>query len=298
MGPFTISQLQQFSGIKAHTIRIWEQRYNALQPARSEGNTRYYSSDQLRRLLNIVSLMNTDNKVSELCALPDEKLNRLVEKQAVQLQQPVVPEFEFYILQMVAAALEYNELRFDKVFSNAVLRFGWKEVYVNIVYPSLNRLSLMWSTSVLAPAQEHFITGLYRQKLFVAIDAQPIPVSASAKDTWLLFLPEDERHELGLLLASYLLRQAGKKVVCLGADVPYDSVVAAVKAVKPGNLLFFLVHKDDPENDQELVSRICQQFNTLHIYMACDVARLTELKKPRNCNLVHTVQDLVSVLEV
>ena len=240
--------------------------------------------------------MNADSKVSELCTLSDEKLNRLVEKQAMQVQIEV-PEFEFYISQIVAAALEYNEVRFDKVFSNAVLRYGWKETYINIIYPSLNRLSLMWSTSVLAPAQEHFITGLYRQKLFVAIDAQPIPVPASAKDTWLLFLPEDERHELGLLLASYLLRQAGKKVIYLGPDVPYDSVVAAVKAVKPSNLLFFLVHKDDPENDHELVSRICQQFASLTIYPACDVARLPDFKRPKNCNLLHSVQDLVSLLE-
>jgi hypothetical protein len=241
--------------------------------------------------------LNADSKVSELCTLSDEKLNRLVEKKAMQ-EQAAVPEYDFYISQIVAAALEYNELRFDKVFSNAVLRYGWKDTYVNIIYPSLNRLSLMWSTSVLAPAQEHFITGLYRQKLYVAIDAQPIPVPASAKDTWVLFLPEDERHELGLLLASYLLRQAGKRVIYLGGDVPYDSLVATVKAVKPANLLFFLVHKNDPENDHTLVSRICQQFPSLSIYTACDVARLADFKRPKNCNLLHTVHDLVSLLDV
>lgn len=240
--------------------------------------------------------MNADSKVSELCRLSDEKLNRLVESQAMQVQT-AVPEYEFYVFQMVAAALEYNEVRFDKVFSNAVLRYGWKDVYVNIIYPSLNRLSLMWSTSVLAPAQEHFITALYRQKLLVAIDAQPLPVPASAKDVWLLFLPEGELHELGLLLASYLLRQAGKKVIYLGADLPYESLIAAVKAVKPSNLLFFLVHKDDPENDHALVSRICQQFNHLNVYTACDIARLNDFKKARNCNLLHTVQDLVAILE-
>ena len=248
-------------------------------------------------MLNIVSLLNADTKVSELCVLPDEKLNRLVEKQAAAQGPAALPEFDFYISQIVAAALEYNETRFDKVFSNAVSRFGWKEEYINIIYPSLKRLSLMWSTSVLAPAQEHFITGLFRQKLYVAIDALPIPVPASAKDTWLLFLPEEERHELGLLLASYLLRQAGKKVVYLGADVPYDSLTAAVKSVKPSNLLFFLIRKDDPENDHDLVTRMCQQFNTLHIHTACDAARLTDLKRPRNCSLLHTVHDLVSVVE-
>jgi hypothetical protein len=240
-------------------------------------------------------LLNTDTKISELCTLSDEKLDRLVEKQAA-LPEPV-PEFEFYISQIVAAALEYNEVRFDKVFSNALLRYGLKEAYIHIVYPTLERLSLMWSTSVLAPAQEHFITALLRQKFLAATDALPIPTSiAAGKDAWLLFLAEDEFHELGLLVANYLLRQAGKKVIYLGANVPFDSLVAAVKAVKPSNLLYFLVRNNDHEQDQELLTRMCQQFNNLHIYTACDVARLKDFRKPKNCNLLHAVQDLVAVL--
>lgn len=297
MDSFSISQLQQFSGIKAHTIRIWEQRYNALNPGRSEGNTRYYNGEQLRRLLNIVSLMNTENKVSELCTMSDEKLHRLIEKQAIPLQS-AVPEYDFYVSQIVAAALEYNEVRFDKVFSNALMRYGMKDVYVHIVYPSLGRLSLLWSTSVLAPAQEHFITNLFRQKFLAATDALPIATSAAAgKDAWLLFLAEDEFHELGLLLAGYLLRQAGKKVFYLGANVPFDSLIAAVKSIKPANLLYFLVHNNDTESDQELLTRMGQQFGNLHLYLACDVARSTSFKKPKNCTLLHAVDDLMAVLE-
>lgn len=293
MDSFSISQLQQFSGIRAHTIRVWEQRYNALQPNRSEGNTRYYSGEQLRRLLNIVSLLNTDIKISELCSLPDDKLNRLVEKQAAPLQDPA-PEYEFYVSQVVAAALEYNEPRFDKVFSHALLRYGLKNAYIHIVYPSLTRLSLMWSTSVLAPGQEHFITGLFRQKFLTAADALPFP--AMSKETWVLFLPEDEFHEMGLLLANYLLRQAGKKVIYLGANLPFDSLTTAVKTIKPAHLLFFLVNRNDPEADQELLTRICQQFHHLHIHTACDVMRLPDLRKPKNLNLIHSVEDLEQLL--
>lgn len=297
MDSFSISQLQQFSGIKAHTIRIWEQRYNALTPGRSEGNTRHYNGEQLRRLLNIVSLLNTGSKISELCTMPEDKLHRLIERQAMPVQG-VPSEYEFYVTQIVAAALEYNEIRFDKVFSNALLRYGMKDAYINIVYPSLDRLSLLWSTTVLAPAQEHFISALFRQKFLTATDALPFATSAAAtKDAWLLFLAEDEFHELGLLLAGYLIRQAGKKVIYLGANVPFDSLVAAVKAVKPSNLLYFLVHKNDPENDQELLTRIGQQFSNLHLYLACDVARSSEFKKPKNCTLLNTVNDLVAVLD-
>lgn len=294
MDSFSISQLQQFSGIKAHTIRTWEQRYNALTPGRSDGNTRHYSGEQLRRLLNIVSLMNT-GKVSELCTMTDEHLHRLVETQATVVANAPA-EYEYYVSQIVAAALEYNELRFDKVFANALLRYGMKDTYIYIVYPSLNRLSLLWSTTMLLPAQEHFVSNLFRQKLLAATDALSFATATTAKDTWLLFLAEDEFHELGLLLAGYLIRQAGKKVIYLGANVPFDSLAAAVKAVKPSNLLYFLVRKNDPEKEQELLSRMGQQFSSLHLYLACDVARSSKFKAPRNCTLLHTVNELVAVL--
>jgi hypothetical protein len=248
--------------------------------------------------LNIVSLLNTDIKISELCSLSEEKLNRLIETHAAPLQDQV-PEYEFYVSQIVAAALEYNEVRFDKVFSNAMLRYGLREAYLRIVYPSLSRLSLMWSTSVLAPAQEHFITGLFRQKFLAATDALPFPTSAAAaKDAWVLFLPEDEFHEMGLLLANYLLRQAGKKVIYLGANLPFESLAAAVKSIRPANLLFFLVGKNDPEADRELLARTCQQFQHLHIHTACDVARLPDFRKPKNLNLLHSVADLERMLKM
>jgi DNA-binding transcriptional MerR regulator len=177
---FSISELQQFSGIKAHTIRMWEQRYDALKPHRSEGNTRYYDGQQLRRLLNIVSLRNGDYKISELCTMADKELFDLLEGQIANARQP----YEYFITLIVASALEYDEVTFDKIFSSALLRYGLRETYVSILYPVLVRLGLMWSANTLRPAHEHFITALFRQKLSTAIDS--IPVAAS-KEVWMLF---------------------------------------------------------------------------------------------------------------
>ena len=119
---FTISQLQQFSGIKAHTIRIWEQRYNALTPNRSDGNTRYYDNIQLRRLLNIVSLME-DYKVSQLCLMDDNELFKKLEQ---HLEQNISSEDgnEYSISQLIVSALSFDELHFDKIFSNCLLQIG------------------------------------------------------------------------------------------------------------------------------------------------------------------------------
>jgi MerR family transcriptional regulator, light-induced transcriptional regulator len=276
---------------------VWEQRYNALQPDRSDGNTRYYNSQQLRRLLNIVSLLQTEqNKVSELCAMSDAQLYQLIQEQ--QASTTGAPqEYEYHVSQLIGAAIEFNESHFDKLFSNALLRFGLKKTYIHIIYPVLIRLGLMWSTNSLPPAQEHFTTCLFRQKLLSATDALPPPATAPGKDTWLLFLPEDEFHETGLLFANYLLRQAGKKVIYLGANVPFDSVVSAVKAIQPAHLLFFLICSNEPEQDHAFLTRLGNQFRRVNLYLSCELNRFNEANPPRHIRGLHTVQDLDALLQ-
>jgi DNA-binding transcriptional MerR regulator len=293
MDLFSISDMQKYSGIKAHTIRIWEKRYDALKPGRSEGSTRHYDGTQLRRLLNIVSLMNTEYKVSELCSMPDQKLNKLLDEQLTK-SISANDAYEYFISQIIAAAMEFDEIMFDKLFSNCMLRFGVKGTYINVIYPSLVRVGCMWSKDSIHPSQEHFITNLLKQKLLAAIDALPPPTSK--KNTWLLFLAEDEFHEFGLLLASYLIRQSGKKVIYLGANVPFDSLKYSVKQTKSGNLLFFLIHKNNIEEENKYIINLCKSFPSLNIYLACDSSRLKDLKAAGNLVLLHSVQDLENEL--
>ncbi len=290
MDNFSISELQQFSGIKAHTIRIWEQRYHALQPNRSEGNTRYYDSQQLRRLLNIVSLMNGEHKISELCAMTDKELFKLLDRSLAQTSQP----YEYFISLMIASALEYDELQVDKIFSTALLRFGLRETYISILYPALVRFGLMWARDTLRPAHEHFITALFRQKILTATDSLPLPTS---KEMWMLLLPQNEFHETGLLFANFLIRQSGRKVIYLGADVPLESLKEAVKALGPTCLLLFLVRKNDSEYDEELVKHFNRHFSDPSIYIACEPPRLGGSKKIKNVTALHSVQELEELLK-
>lgn len=289
MNSFSITDLQQFSGIKAHTIRIWEQRYKALKPMRTEGNTRFYDGSQLRRLLNIVSLMNAEYKVSELCSMPDKILNELLD---IQLNKNISSDFaiEYLISQCVVASLEFNEEKFDKFFSNTVLRFGIKDTYVKVIYPLLVRLGLMWAKDVLPPAQEHFVANLIMQKLYAAIDALP-PCTKSEK-SWLLFLLEDELHEIGLLFANYLLRKAGHRVIYLGSNVPFASVTLAVKELNPKNILFFLVRKNDSENDLKIIEQMKNKFPLQTIFMATEETRLSSLVDSKKFIRLSSVEDL------
>lgn len=244
MDQFSISQLSQFSGIKPHTIRIWEQRYNALKPNRSEGNTRYYDGSQLRRLLNIVGLSSTGTKISHLCSMNDEDLFKL--RMEYEGQAAKNNDYEYFINQLIAGGMSFDETNFEKAFSHCLLRFGLQKTYVEVIYPMLNRIGLMWSTDNIPPSHEHYISNLLRQKMFTSIDSMP-PVY-NEEEAWLLFLPEHEFHELGLLFANYFLRSIGKRVIYLGPNLPLSSVAQTLENLEIENLLLFMVHSDLPEN--------------------------------------------------
>jgi len=287
MNQFSISQLERFSGIKAHTIRIWEQRYNALQPNRSEGNTRYYDNAQLRRLLNIVSLAGQDYKISELGVMADKQLFKMVEGLINESENKTD---EYFVSQLIAAAMGYDELHFDKIFSHCLLRYGMKDTYIKVIYPVLVRTGLMWACDELPPANEHFITNLIRQKLFTAVNALPPPKTNLRP--WILFLPENEFHEIGLLFSHYLIRLSGKKVIYLGSNVPRQSVINAANEISCRNLLLFLVHKDLDEEIHESLNKLCSQFPGKKIYVAGDKIVLSRVKNIDNITFLSSVEDL------
>jgi DNA-binding transcriptional MerR regulator len=265
MDQFPISQLAQFSGVKPHTIRMWEQRYNALKPNRSEGNTRYYSNSQLRRLLNMVSLTDYGYKISELSAMSDKKLFSLVK--AVKENAPS-DSISYFVFQLIAAGISYDETYFDKIFSHCLLRFGWRDAYLKIIYPTLMRIGIMWESNTLPPAQEHFISNLFRRKLFTAIDS--LPPAKNNSSSWILFLPEDEFHEIGLLFAHYLISLSGQKVIYLGSNIPLHSFDELNKRAAIKNILLFLVHNYDNETLELYLKDLTTRFTGKKVFVACN----------------------------
>ena len=293
MNLFSISQLQQFSGIKAHTIRIWEQRYDALQPERSDGNTRYYSNLQLRRLLNIVSLMGYEYKISELCSMSDEMLFKIISGHLKNFRQANI-EIEYSVTQLIAAGISLDENYFKKLFSSCVVRYGIKNTYTKVIYPMLARIGLMWANDTMPPSQEHFISNIIRQKLFSAIDV--LATVKSEINSWLLFLPENEFHEIGLLFANYLIRSSGAKVFYLGTNIPIDTLTKIVKDISPDNILFFLVHNNIPKDAQKYLNTLSQKFRKSKIYISGNEKLLTQLNLTKSVKWIRTVEDLEKYL--
>lgn len=286
MNSLSIAQLAQFSGIKAHTIRIWEQRYHALKPERTEGNTRFYSGMDLKRLLNIVSLID-QYKVSELCRLNDKGLNSLVEKVSSENKNN---SQELFISQLIAAGIEFNEPSFQKILSHCFLRYGMAETYKTIIYPALNRMGLMWRTDQLPTAHEHFISNMIRQKLLTVTDSLALPKENAKK--WILFLPEDEHHEIGLLMAQYLLRLRGEKVYYLGANVPVNTLFLASKIIKPDALLLFFVHNNFKEDVDAYLSDLSKNCKHTNIYISGNEKLISTIDLKRQVNWLKTLEDL------
>jgi DNA-binding transcriptional MerR regulator len=242
MASYSIKELENLSGIKAHTIRIWEKRYNLIAPSRTETNIRYYCDKDLKRLLNIAILNRQGIRISEIAKLSDEELSERVVNLTLDSGDAA-----HNIEQLVIAMVDMSEVKFDRILSRYIMHEGFENAVINVIFPFFERIGILWQTGIINPAHEHFVSNLFRQKLMVAIDNIMVTESPKAKK-FILFLPEGEYHELGLLFYNYLIRKSGQIVYYLGSSVPFNDVVETGKMVNPDYLfttITALLSKDE-----------------------------------------------------
>lgn len=240
MGRYSIKELAQLSGIKAHTIRIWEKRYGLISPQRTSTNIRYYADDDLRKII-AVSVLNTHGiKISKIAKLSDQEIN----EQIAALSESGV-SMDVHIDQLVLCMIDLDEEHFERLISHLTRKFGFEETVMHILYPFLEKIGVLWLTNNITPAQEHFVSNLIRQKMLVAIDALPIPPRSARRIV--LFLPENELHELGLLFFHYLSRKKGFKTYYLGQAVPHEDLRQIVAVHKPEILITQITSYPEPE---------------------------------------------------
>ena len=291
MEAFSISQLGQYAGVKPHTIRAWEKRYNALRPVRSKGNTRYYDGAQMRRVLNIVTLIQAGYKVSDLCIMPDDQLTRLLDS---FYRTNGNETEEYFISQLIAAGMTYDEPYFGQIFARCLLRYKLKQAYMLVLLPMLNRIGIMWKCNKASVAHEHFISNIVRQKLFSAVDS--IPSSPPENPKWLLFLPENEFHDIGLLLAYNLVRLCGHQAIYLGSNIPQQVLRAAIRQIEPDNIFIFLVNRTHPTTLKDYLSNLGREFHG-DIYVANNSGLcLSRGGFAKNIQWLRSVDDLTTVL--
>lgn len=230
MANYSIKDLERLTGIKAHTIRIWEKRYNLIEPERTSTNIRAYCDAELKKLLNISILNKSGYKISKIANLTQdeiaENINKLSESSSDTVSQ---------IENLAIAMIDIDEIKFEKILSRSIIQLGFEDTVNRILRPFFVKIGLMWQTGSINPAQEHFVTNLVRQKMLVAIDSQITGTSPNSKN-FTLFLPEGEMHELGLLFANYLIRKRGHNVVYLGQSVPINDLLE-VERIRPSDYM-------------------------------------------------------------
>jgi len=290
---YSIADLESITGIKAHTIRIWEKRYSVIKPSRTSTNIRYYNNDDMRKMINIASLLKSGMKISKISQLnANEMAEEINRRLATSKSEDVI--VESLITQIINAGLSFYEIAFDKAFSGSILRLGLVETYIKVIVPVLNRVGMLWSTDHMNPAQEHFISNLIRQKLFAAIDTLPHP--NSTYDKILLFLPDFEDHEIGLLMANYLLKQNNRPTIYLGRNVPLNNVIDAIRECKPNKLLFFIIQSRPDEFIVDYLNSLVKEFKNQKIYLAGNMALLESIDIPKNIALIQTFDSLLDEL--
>jgi MerR family transcriptional regulator, light-induced transcriptional regulator len=233
MNSFTIKDLANLSGIKAHTIRIWEQRYNFLKPRRTDTNIRLYNNDELRTLLNIALLNKYGYKISHI----DKMSEQQVRQNILALTQNEAQQ-ERIINELIRFMIELDMESFEELLQDYIYRRGIEKTITTIIFPYLEKIGILWLTNHINPAQEHLVSNIIRQKIIAGIEKLKTPATTSKKV--LLFLPEGEHHELGLLFLHFMLKAQGANVIYLGASIPMKDVAFVVQNKKPDYLFCHL----------------------------------------------------------
>ena len=289
MTKFTIKDLENLSGIKAHTIRIWEQRYSFLKPSRTDTNIRYYSNDDLKTILNISILNKYGYKISHINNMSVNDVQaRVAELNLAGAQQ------ERIVNELIQVMVDLDIAGFEKIIDKQIAANGIEKVILRIIFPFFERIGILWQTGHINPAQEHLTTNIIRQKLIVGIDqAKPV---LRLKRSFLLFLPEREQHELGLLLVYYLLKKRGAEVFYIGANVPLKDAQFVNDTKKPDFIYIHLTSTSPGFNFEKFIRQTSEKISKPKIIISGFPTHGYKKVLPKNVEFKHSLVELIEFI--
>lgn len=291
---FQIRDLEEFSGVKAHTIRMWEKRYGLLRPERTDTNIRTYGMDELKAILNVAYLNQSGYKISRIASMSAAERDQLVREVARSKN-----EGGEVVNSLKLAMLSFDEVLFDAVTVKYRLAHGFSALVEQVFVPLLEHIGVLWQTNSICPAHEHFISCLIRQKILAAIDGLSVPAKHDPH-VYVLYLPENELHELGLLYVNYLLRADGRRTIYLGQSVPgedLDQVAALFNGpmVMVTLLMAFPQAPDIPAYLQELRNRF--PVERVQFWIAgSQLFKVPDLKVPEGMSLHPSMASMIAAI--
>lgn len=271
MNSFTIKDLSNLSGIKAHTLRIWEQRYSFLKPNRTFTNIRYYSNDELKTILNIALLNKYGFKISHIDKMSSQQMSEKI----MALNQAEAQQ-ERFVNELIQKMVDLEIESFEEALSTYMAAKGIERTITQAIFPFLEKIGILWLTNHINPAQEHLVSNVIRQKLIAGIEHAKATLRSEKKV--LLFLPEGEHHELGLLFVYYILKVRGVAVTYLGANVPFKDLEYVVNFKKPDYLYCHLTSVGQSFNLERFLLNVKQSFKSIPLVVSGQLTQTYEKK--------------------
>ena len=286
MAEYKIKDLENLTGIKSHTIRIWEKRYRILSPDRTDTKIRTYSDSELTHLLTVSMLNRNGIKISKIAKLSQEDMNKLL------WDIKVNKEPEYSMDKLLLSLVSLDEELFKETLANLLESEGLEKTFTDHLIPFLDRIGIMWLIGSVNPAQEHFMSNLIRQKIISEIDKQEIPVST--EKSVLMYLPEHEWHEMSLLFYHFLLRSKGVPTFYLGQSLPYESLIECIEKLKPNYILSSWLTAVDEKLVVSYFKKLKSDYPNLDVFAGGPQikANSTALK-----NYIIEVNDLASIMK-
>ena len=252
---YSIKDLEKLCGIKAHTLRVWEQRYGIVKPQRSKTNIRYYEDEDLKKLLNISLLNRNGIRISKIAKMSPDEINEKVSTFSAVNFEPGT-QLDALTLSMI----EMDESKFDRIISTNINQYGFEKTMLEVIHPFLEKAGLLWLTGSLKPIQENFMSYLVRQKIITAIDKVAIAPDNNTK-TFMIYLPEGESQELSLLFVNYLIKQRGHCVIYLGLNTSLNDLTDACSIKRPDFIFTMITETYSSQPIQDYVDELSKAFD-------------------------------------
>jgi len=291
MGAYTIRELENLSGIKAHTIRIWEKRYGLIAPQRTSTNIRTYRDTELKKLLNISILNRNGLKISKIAQLSSDEIVSRINQYTHDITST-----ESQIENLTLAMIDLDEHRFEQVLARSVIKFGFEDAVIRVLYPFFVRIGLMWQTDSINATQEHFISNMVRQKFFAAIDNLETDMRPE-NPRFIFFLPEGELHEIGLLFFCYLTKKRGFRTLYLGQSLPLKDLSEISRTFPYQYLVTSVTASFNKRGTSEYLKNISEKFSDRTVFISG--ARILDYSSeaPPNIKLITSPQTFLEELD-
>ncbi|HEV7780892.1 MAG TPA: MerR family transcriptional regulator [Chitinophagaceae bacterium] len=286
MNSFTIRDIENLCGIKAHTLRIWEQRYNLCVARRKESRHRVYDNDDLKELLRISFLYHNGHKISKLAALSSGEVKELVGNFSVKDDN-----HESFVHQLIAAGIDFDKEKFEKTVNCLVVRIGLEKAMINVFYPFLQRIGLLWMTNNVIPAQEHFVSHIIRKKIILATDG--LETGSGGTSTILVFAPRGEFHEIPLLAVNYFFRKYGNRTVYFGDNVPAGCLKEYLQQHPVTHIYTHVTTNLNNEWLDEYICSLCRDFPGKEVIVSGPACKCIE-NAPPNLRVIHSLDEMIA----